>query len=205
MSAASKNSEESPARPLLRVVRGEPDDAELAALIAVVAASAGAAAPAAVADSYSTPYQTTLTVAAPGVLANDQDVSVGVTAQLVTSVAHGALTLGANGSVSYTPATGFSGADSFVYRTLSAAGASPAATVSITVVAPTEHLKRQWAEAAHRVGIRLDPTFTNRMGRHARHYHGVAVTYAQVAVRAELCDPSAYRPTPRPRAVPGLR
>lgn len=56
----------------------------------------------------------------------------------------------------------------------------------ITVVAPTEHLKRQWAEAAHRVGIRLDPTFTNRMGRHARHYHGVAVTYAQVGVRAEL-------------------
>ncbi|PPI55321.1 DEAD/DEAH box helicase [Rathayibacter toxicus] len=56
----------------------------------------------------------------------------------------------------------------------------------ITVVAPTEHLKRQWAEAAHRAGIRLDPTFTNRMGRHARHYHGVAVTYAQVAVRAEL-------------------
>ncbi|AZZ51985.1 MULTISPECIES: DEAD/DEAH box helicase [Rathayibacter] len=56
----------------------------------------------------------------------------------------------------------------------------------ITVVAPTEHLKRQWAEAAHRVGIRLDPTFTNRMGRHAKHYHGVAVTYAQVAVRPEL-------------------
>lgn len=33
-------------RPLLRIVRGEPDDAELAALIAVVAASSTAAAPA---------------------------------------------------------------------------------------------------------------------------------------------------------------
>ena len=31
----------------------------------------------------------------------------------------------------------------------------------ITVVAPTEHLKKQWADAAHRAGIRLDPTFTN--------------------------------------------
>lgn len=32
-----------PARPMLRVVRGEPDDLELAALIAVVAASSGSA------------------------------------------------------------------------------------------------------------------------------------------------------------------
>ncbi|CAN5134152.1 DEAD/DEAH box helicase [soil metagenome] len=56
----------------------------------------------------------------------------------------------------------------------------------VTVVAPTEHLKKQWADAADRVGIRLDPTFKNSHGRHGRHYHGVAVTYAQVAVRAEL-------------------
>ncbi|PJJ72179.1 superfamily II DNA or RNA helicase [Diaminobutyricimonas aerilata] len=56
----------------------------------------------------------------------------------------------------------------------------------ITVVAPTEHLKRQWADAAHRAGIRLDPQFQNRQQRYARHYHGVAVTYAQIAVRAAL-------------------
>lgn len=56
----------------------------------------------------------------------------------------------------------------------------------VTVVAPTEHLKRQWAEAAHRAGIRLDPSFANRNGRPSRHFHGVAVTYAQVAVRASL-------------------
>ena len=56
----------------------------------------------------------------------------------------------------------------------------------ITVVAPTEHLKTQWADAAHRVGIRLDPKFENRHGHHARHYHGVAVTYAQVAVKASV-------------------
>src|SRR6195952_38669 len=31
----------------------------------------------------------------------------------------------------------------------------------ITVVAPTEHLKRQWADAAHRAGIRLNPEFKN--------------------------------------------
>ncbi|MGO3886983.1 MAG: DEAD/DEAH box helicase [Mycetocola sp.] len=56
----------------------------------------------------------------------------------------------------------------------------------ITVVAPTEHLKRQWAEAAHRAGIRLDPNFSNRQRSYGSHYHGVAVTYAQVAVKAEL-------------------
>lgn len=57
----------------------------------------------------------------------------------------------------------------------------------ITVVAPTDHLKRQWADAAARVGIRLDPGFRNADGvRTARHYHGVAVTYAQVAMRPAL-------------------
>jgi superfamily II DNA or RNA helicase len=54
----------------------------------------------------------------------------------------------------------------------------------ITVVAPTEHLKVQWADAAHRAGIRLDPRFSNRHSRESRQYHGVVVTYAQVAVKA---------------------
>jgi superfamily II DNA or RNA helicase len=56
----------------------------------------------------------------------------------------------------------------------------------IVVVAPTEHLKTQWADAAARVSIRLDPHFTNRHTVPARHYHGVAVTYAQVAVKASV-------------------
>jgi superfamily II DNA or RNA helicase len=56
----------------------------------------------------------------------------------------------------------------------------------VTVVAPTEHLKRQWADAAHRVGVRLDPSFKNSHGWHGKHFHGIAVTYAQVAVRPAL-------------------
>ncbi len=56
----------------------------------------------------------------------------------------------------------------------------------ITVVAPTEHLKTQWADAAARVGISLDPKFSNSVGRHSEDYHGVAVTYAQVASRPSL-------------------
>ena len=56
----------------------------------------------------------------------------------------------------------------------------------ITVVAPTEHLKTQWADAASRVGIRIDPRFTNAAGRHGAEYDGVAVTYAQVASKPLL-------------------
>ena len=56
----------------------------------------------------------------------------------------------------------------------------------IVVVAPTEHLKTQWADAAARVSIRLDPAFSNRHSAPARQYHGVAVTYAQVAVKASV-------------------
>jgi len=56
----------------------------------------------------------------------------------------------------------------------------------VTVVAPTDHLKRQWADAAHRVGLRLDPAFTNGAVSDGRRFHGVALTYAQVATRPSL-------------------
>ncbi|MET0736565.1 MAG: DEAD/DEAH box helicase [Microbacterium sp.] len=56
----------------------------------------------------------------------------------------------------------------------------------VVVVAPTEHLKTQWADAASRVSIRLDPVFSNRHSAPSRQFHGVAVTYAQVAVKASV-------------------
>ncbi|MBH0099149.1 DEAD/DEAH box helicase [Salinibacterium sp. NSLL150] len=56
----------------------------------------------------------------------------------------------------------------------------------VTVVAPTDHLKRQWADAANRVGIRLNPSFSNGDAWGGRRFHGVAVTYAQVAMKASL-------------------
>jgi superfamily II DNA or RNA helicase len=57
---------------------------------------------------------------------------------------------------------------------------------AITVVCPTEHLKRQWAESAARVGIKLDSEFKNAQGRTAKDFIGVAVTYAQVAAHPAL-------------------
>ncbi|MCO5994007.1 DEAD/DEAH box helicase [Actinoallomurus rhizosphaericola] len=56
----------------------------------------------------------------------------------------------------------------------------------ITVVCPTEHLKRQWADSAARVGIKIDPEFKNSQGRTAKDFQGVAVTYAQVAAHPAL-------------------
>lgn len=56
----------------------------------------------------------------------------------------------------------------------------------ITVVTPTEHLKNQWADAAHRVGIKLNPSFTNSDRRHSSQFDGVVVTYAQVATKAHV-------------------
>ncbi|HPZ95018.1 MAG TPA: DEAD/DEAH box helicase [Mycobacterium sp.] len=52
---------------------------------------------------------------------------------------------------------------------------------TVTIVVPTEHLKVQWAEAASRVGISLDPRFSNSNSQTSDDYHGVVVTYAQVA------------------------
>ncbi|MFT3715044.1 MAG: DEAD/DEAH box helicase [Gordonia sp. (in: high G+C Gram-positive bacteria)] len=51
----------------------------------------------------------------------------------------------------------------------------------VTVVAPTEHLKHQWAQAAGRVGIALDPNFSNSTGVTSSDFDGVVLTYAQVA------------------------
>jgi superfamily II DNA or RNA helicase len=57
---------------------------------------------------------------------------------------------------------------------------------SVTVVTPTEHLKHQWAQAAHYAGISLDSSYRNAQGRASADFTGVAVTYAQVAAHPIL-------------------
>ena len=51
----------------------------------------------------------------------------------------------------------------------------------IVVVAPTEHLKTQWADAAGRAGIPIDPAYSGGKGRTSGDFVGVALTYAGVA------------------------
>jgi hypothetical protein len=90
--------------------------------------------PTAVSDAYTMQAGGTLTVSAPGVLANDTDVDgPGMAASLVSVPTSGALTLAANGSFTYTPAAGFAGSDSFTYRASDGSLTSAAATVALTV------------------------------------------------------------------------
>lgn len=86
-------------------------------------------------DSYSTNQNTVLTVPAKGILVNDSDADGDpLSAILATGPAHGTLVLNADGSFTYTPTAGYSGADSFTYRATDAVAQSGVATVSLTVV-----------------------------------------------------------------------
>lgn len=51
----------------------------------------------------------------------------------------------------------------------------------VIVVTPTEHLKVQWADAAAKVGLRLDPGLGGSRRGRSRQFQGQAVTYAGVA------------------------
>ena len=94
------------------------------------------AAPVAVNDAYSVHQNAPRTVAAPGVLTNDTDAEGDpLTAVKVSDPAHGAVTLNADGSFTYTPTVGYSGADSFTYKANDGATDSNTATVSLTVTA----------------------------------------------------------------------
>jgi superfamily II DNA or RNA helicase len=57
---------------------------------------------------------------------------------------------------------------------------------AVTVVAPTEHLKIQWAQAAARVGIQLDAAFRNADLHSSADFHGAVVTYAQVGMAPQV-------------------
>jgi hypothetical protein len=91
-------------------------------------------------DEYNTQQDTPLTVAAPGVLGNDNDPNGDpMTAVPGTGPAHAAsFTLNPNGSFSYMPASGFSGQDSFTYRASDGQVLSNLATVTIGVAAANQ-------------------------------------------------------------------
>jgi superfamily II DNA or RNA helicase len=77
-------------------------------------------------------------------------------------------------------ATPGSGKTTFALR-IAAELLSEGVVERITVVVPTEHLKIQWAKSAMNQGIALDPKFSNSSAQNSDEYHGVVVTYAQVA------------------------
>jgi hypothetical protein len=99
--------------------------------------------PTAVDDTYQVRYDTARTVSLPGVLQNDSDPDGDtLTAIKVSDPAHGSLSFHADGSFTYTPATGYIGTDSFEYRVSDGTVESDPATVTLQVlpqVAVGEH------------------------------------------------------------------
>ncbi|MGH1349917.1 MAG: Ig-like domain-containing protein, partial [Methyloligellaceae bacterium] len=104
-------------------------------------------------DSYQTEQDVALQVPADGVLANDTDANGdALTAVLISDVSNGTLVLNSDGSFSYTPDSGFTGTDSFVYRADDGTGQSGDVTVTLSVdLPPSELVSDDFS------GVSLDP------------------------------------------------
>ena len=91
-------------------------------------------APTATADAYTTAEDTTLTVPAAGILANDSDVDGdALTVTLASGVANGILNLSADGAFTYTPSLNHTGTVTFTYTVADGLAVSAPATVTITI------------------------------------------------------------------------
>jgi RHS repeat-associated protein len=94
-------------------------------------------APVATNDVYNTDEDTVLTLFAPGVLGNDNDIdtpAAGLTAILVAGPSHAAaFTLNSDGSFNYTPAANFNGTDTFTYKANDGESDSNVAMVTIAI------------------------------------------------------------------------
>ena len=146
-------------------------------------------------DSYSTPAGRTLSVKAPGVLANDLGYDRGSLSGDTTSAHGGDVTVNDDGSFQYTPPAGFQGTDTFTYTvsdtnddnsytaTAHIGVASPAppatqvvapnSTTSTTVgpggaTAPGQHATRR-REGPARPGPRRPAARHSRQGRRPHH------------------------------------
>lgn len=87
-------------------------------------------------DAFTTPHNTTINASVltdNGAGADSDPDGDPLTVSLVTSVANGTLSLQPDGLFTYTPNTGFVGADTFVYRLEDGQGGTDNATVTITV------------------------------------------------------------------------
>lgn len=81
-------------------------------------------------------------------------------------------------------------------KTLAACQAIRAAGCDqVVVVCPTTALRSQWADAADRAGLHLDPRWRNADGAWRSDLDGVVVTYQQVASAPDLFAHHLARPT----------
>lgn len=101
-------------------------------MVATLSVSEGTGAPVAVDDSYVTSEELAVSIAAPGVLANDDP---GLAAIMVSAPSNGTLSSGldATGAFTYVPNPDFNGTDSFSYKASDGLLDSSVASVTITV------------------------------------------------------------------------
>lgn len=111
-------------RPVADGVAGEP-----------VTVSIAVGGPAADPDAYTLSEDTELTVAAPGVLANDASDALGMQAVVVSPPAHGTLVLMASGGFTYRPDSNFAGIDQFTYAAVADGVRAAPVAVSLTTLA----------------------------------------------------------------------
>ncbi|ACL66590.1 outer membrane adhesin like protein [Anaeromyxobacter dehalogenans 2CP-1] len=111
-----------------QVTDGDGQTASATVSITVTAVDSGA--PVAVADSASTPEGSAVVVP---VLANDTVLDRPATVTVIAAPAHGSAVANVDGTVTYTPAAGWNGADAFTYQVADADGQASSASVSVTV------------------------------------------------------------------------
>ena len=94
-------------------------------------------APVAAGDAYSMPFDTTLTVVAPGFLGNDTGINSPEVPQFIANAQHGSFVSQTDGSFVYTPTLGYHGVDTLAYC-IAAASICETSNVfiDITVVGP---------------------------------------------------------------------
>jgi uncharacterized repeat protein (TIGR01451 family) len=115
--------------------QGGPADPDLESNTSAAETAVGVP-PTANGEAYEIHEDATLSVVAPGLLANDTDPdSTALRARLVAGTGHGWLTLRPDGSFRYLPRPNFSGSDSFAYRAGDDGRTSQRTVVTITVTA----------------------------------------------------------------------
>jgi VCBS repeat-containing protein len=104
-----------------------------------ITVAAGNDAPVAMPDAYEIAEGGTLTIPAPGVLANDSDIDgTPLTAVLMGGASNGTVVLGPDGSLVYTPDADFNGIATFTYAAFDGTSNSNVATVTILVTAAND-------------------------------------------------------------------
>lgn len=77
------------------------------------------------------------------------------------------------------------GAGKTTFALVAALGVLRSQAKRLIVVAPTAHLKMQWAQNASRFGLQLEPNWSASQGRLPGDMHGIVTTYQQVSTSAE--------------------